>query len=308
MSSVVCTLFEGHYHHGLAAFANSLYRHGFRGNVWAGYRGSLPPWARGVTERDGTQCFEAAQGLTIRFVKVETQRHLTNYKADFMIDMRRSYFPQAGSIFYFDPDIVLKADWQFFEQWAGCGVALCEDLNSPMHSTHPVRTMWRRFYQPHGFGVTRDLDVYVNGGFVGVTAANWAFIETWKRLMELMEPEVDGLSDWSLKDRSYLFNKTDQDALNMSAMFSDCPVSIVGKEGMDLISGGYLLSHALGSPKPWSKQFVREALRGYPPTQADHSFWQHTTSPIDIFPQGVRRWKRLDLLIACGICRFYARP
>ena len=307
MSSAVCTLFEGNYHFGLAAFANSLHRHGFRGDVWAGYRGALPPWVGNVTERDGIQSFEAVEGLRLRFLKVDTQRHLTNYKAAFMIDLRRNYLPDAGRIFYFDPDIVLKADWQFIEQWADCGVALCEDVNSPMHSSHPIRMQWRRFYAPHGFAVARDLDVYVNGGFVGVSQSDWEFVVTWNRLLALMESETSGLSKLGISDRSYLFHKPDQDALNMAAMFSDRPVSIVGREGMDFISGGYLLSHALGTSKPWRKSFIRHAMRGYPPTMADHSFMQNTISPIALFGPALRRWKKLDLLIGCALGRFYAR-
>lgn len=308
MTSTACTLYEGHYHYGVAALTNSLFRKGFRGTVWVGYRGSLPPWAQNATERDGTQHLEVVSGLTLRFLKVETKRHLTNYKADFMIDLRRNYCPDAEGIFYFDPDIVLKFDWPFFEEWADSGVALCEDVNSPMHSTHPLRMKWRRFYTPHGFEVTRDMDVYVNAGFVGVSREHWGFVEVWKRLLDLMAPETNGLSELGVSDRGYLFHKPDQDGLNIAAMFSHSPVSIVGREGMDFIPGGYLMSHALGAPKPWRKAFVREALRGYPPSQADHSFSQHTTSPINLFSPAVRRWKKLDLLVACGLGRFYARP
>ena len=307
MSSVVCTLFEGHYHHGLAALANSLYHHGFRGEIWAGYRGQTPPWASRIVERDGTQCFEAINGLTVRFLKVETKRHLTNYKAEFMSDLRRNHLPDADTIFYCDPDIVLKTGWTFFPQWAEGGIALCEDVNSPMHSTHPMRMMWHRFFQPHGFSVARELDTYVNAGFVGVTRQHWGFVETWKRLLNLMDAETNGLSELGVKDRAYMFHKPDQDALNIAAMYATEPVSVVGKDGMDFVHGGFLMSHALGTPKPWRKAFVREALRGYPPALSDHCFWQYTTHPIDIFTAGARHRKKLDLTSACGIARFYAR-
>lgn len=308
MSSLVCTLFEGHYHHGVAALANSLHQHGYRGEIWAGYRGAIPPWATQLSENNGVKCFRAAEGLTIQFLPVETGRHLTNYKPDFMAELRRVHRPDAGAMFYCDPDIVVKTGWQFFEQWAEGGVALCEDVNSPMHSTHPMRKMWHRFYQPHGFAPARDLDVYINAGFVGVSRANWGFIELWKRLLDLMAAETKGLAELGVKDRAYPFHKPDQDALNIAAMYSAEPPSIVGKDGMDFTHGGFLLSHALGTPKPWNKSFITEALRGYPPAQADHYFWQHTTSPIDLFAPSTRSWKKLDLSIACAIGRFYARP
>ena len=307
MSSVVCTLFEGHYHHGLAALANSLYHHGFRGEIWAGHRGQPPPWARNLVERDGTHAFQAAEGMTIRFLKVETTRHLTNYKAKFMCDLREHHRPDAGRFFYCDPDLVLKTGWNFFEQWTDAGIALCEDVNSPMHSTHPMRKMWHRFYQPHGFSTAQELDLYVNAGFVGVSRDHWGFVETWKRLLDFLDTETDGLAELGVKDRAYPFHKPDQDALNAAAMYAAQPLSIVGKDGMDFIHGGFLMSHALGTPKPWTKAFTREALRGHPPALADHCFWQHTTSPIDIFSPEERRWKTLDLSLACGIARFYAR-
>ena len=276
VSSAVCTLFEGDFHHGLAALANSLYRSGFRGTIWAGYRGGLPPWVRDVKGKDGDQSFEAAEGLTIRFLKVETQRHFTNYKPEFMSYLRQNHATDVNIVFYFDPDIVLKAEWKFIEQWADCGVALCEDINSPMHATHPIRLRWSRFCAPHGFIVAREMDVYLNAGFVGVSQINWEFVEIWRRLLAAMESDASGLSKLGISDRSHLFHKPDQDALNMAAMFSSMPVSIVGREGMDFIPGGYLLSHALGTSKPWRKSFIRESLRGYPPTMADHSFMQNT--------------------------------
>ena len=307
MSSVVCTLFEGHYDKGVAALANSLYRHGFRGALWIGHRGPLPSWAQPLQERDGSQFFEPASGLRLHFQKVETKRHLTNYKPDFIAGLRRLHFPEADQIYYFDPDIVVKTGWEFFEKWTAAGVALCEDVNSPMHSTHPIRTMWHRFFEPQGFAIARELDVYVNAGFVGVSRENWDFIELWQRLLSLMESETNGLSELGVKDRAYPFHKPDQDALNAAAMYAARAVSIAGKDAMDFIHGGFLMSHALGNPKPWRKAFIRETLRGYPPAQADHNFWQHTEQPINIFTEGERRRKKLELAIASGLGRFYAR-
>jgi hypothetical protein len=44
----VFTLYEGSYHKGVAALANSLIRAGFAGPFFAGYRDSIPDWARRI--------------------------------------------------------------------------------------------------------------------------------------------------------------------------------------------------------------------------------------------------------------------
>ena len=42
----------------------------------------------------------------------------------------------AEAIYYLDPDIVVTAPWSTFDNWTGCGVALCEDVNSPLLKYH----------------------------------------------------------------------------------------------------------------------------------------------------------------------------
>ena len=102
---VVTTLFEGEYHRGAAALINSLSAHGYRGQVWCGIRGEPPPWfdATGDTMR-------LPSGLSVRIVPIQTEMHFANYKPYFLETVAEAE-PSAKVLIYFDPDIVLKCEW-----------------------------------------------------------------------------------------------------------------------------------------------------------------------------------------------------
>jgi hypothetical protein len=300
MKVAVCTLFEGHYHFGVAALVNSAHAHGFRGTVWAGYRGALPPWAGSGSE------LKVADGLVIRFVPLTTDAHLTNYKATFMLHILEQLDPEAGGVCYFDPDIVVAGRWSFYEEWLQGGVALCEDSNSPMSETHPIRIAWRKFGAARGLTLQPRGEAYVNGGFAGVAREHLPFLRTWNRVLELMREELGTAENfnWTDKDRTYPFYRNDQDALNIAVEADATPVSIVGQEGMGFGRGGYIMYHSLGAPKPWRKHFVWEALKGWPPTAADKGFLAAVEGPIAPYSAGELPAKRASAWLAGLICRF----
>lgn len=69
--------------------------------------------------------------------------------------------------------------------------------------------------------------------------------------------------------------------------------------------GGYIMSHAIGSSKPWNKQFVRMILlRAVAPGRADKEFFQHVGFPIRLYPFVVLLLKRFLLLTARFLGRF----
>lgn len=327
MKSAICTLFEGDYHYGVGALTNSLYHHGFRGIVWAGYREKLPTWAKTIKDYEKYQEYVVAKGCAIHFVKLDTNYHLTNYKPKFMLSLWKEFCPETEALFYFDPDIVIKCRWSYFEEWATYGVALCEDINSPVPDNHPLRMAWRKFFEPYGFVFNRQTDIYVNGGFIGVTNTRESFLQNWSKIQEIMAPEVGGLQNANIGlqkanladltekkcpqfaevGRTFLFDKTDQDAMNISLMTTSCAVSLMGKEGMDIISGGFTMSHAVGSVKPWRKQMFLSSLRtGKRPSLADKGYWQNTQIPIKLYSAYELFWKKFDLLFATIVARIFS--
>lgn len=307
MNTVIVTLFEGDYHLGAGALLNSLSAVGFAGVVVCGHRGPVPPWAPAAAQLAGIQ---------VEFVALATSAHLTNYKPEFMQHVWTALHPGADQLFYFDPDIVVKARWSFFAEWAGYGVALVEDVNSPVPESHPRRAAWRRCLAARGQRVRRETALYVNGGFIGVSSAQRGFLAAWQAAMTLVSDEIGGLArsmfsfdaaHGDMASPAYPFNKTDQDALNIAVMTAAEPVSIMGAEGMDFIPGGWTMAHALGSEKPWRKNFIRAALAGRGPTPADRPFWAHAAGPLPLFSPRLLAQRRASLAIAGFIGRFYRR-
>src|ERR1035441_3231334 len=97
----VCTLWEKDYHKGVATLVNSLVRVGYRGCVWTGYHGDLPPWsARGNYEGDVYKC-PAGPDVVVAFVKVETGLHFAQYKPSWLLRVLEEFEPTAEGIFYF---------------------------------------------------------------------------------------------------------------------------------------------------------------------------------------------------------------
>jgi hypothetical protein len=307
MKSVVCTLFEGHYHYGVGALANSLYAQGFRGTIYVGYRGSLPPWVGNVSANCKPTEYTPLEGLTLQFVSLTTKVHLTNFKPDFMLSLWQERCPDADALFYFDPDIVIRCRWQFFEEWVQGGVGLCEDVNSPMPSSHPIRNAWREYYKQFGRKLDNPLGIYINGGFIGVKSEQRSFLQEWYQIQQEMSPAAENMMDWSIQDRTFKFCKTDQDALNIAAMATEVPLSVIGQDGMDFQygGGGYVMSHAIGGGKPWRKKMLVHAiLKASGPSRADRAFYSFAQHPIRLFSPGSLLLRKLDLKLAAAIGRY----
>ena len=298
MTAAIGTLFEGDFHLGAAALINSLHAAGFDGQVICGYRGVPPPWAEAAAAL-------ARPAVTLR--PAQTQTHLTNYKPEFLETCWNEDARGADTLYYFDPDVVVKAPWPTLTRWAADGVALCEDVNNYLPVRHPYRLAWADFFERHGVAPVRALERYYNAGFIGIRDAHRALLASWRQVLELAERELGPLDRIKVGAPYALWHTPDQDALNMALLLHDFPINGAGPEAMDFRPGGHLLSHAIGGGKPWRGGFLRDALRGHPPSMAQKSFFQFLDGPLPVLPPVLARQRRRELAVAAAIGRFYRR-
>jgi hypothetical protein len=319
MKSVICTLFEGQYHYGVASLSNSLYNQGFRGVIYVGYRGSLPDWAlKGKKETinhwQEAITLDPADGLKLVFLSLSTKYSLTNYKPDFMLELWNGPAANAEALFYFDPDIVVSDSWICFEEWVNCGVAVCEDINSPLQKYHPRRVGWRNYFA--NFDLKFKNETYVNGGFVGLLKKDISFLRLWVQLQEKMGDAIGGLENSIFSSGSAktallqmkgftIFDKSDQDALNATIEVFDGIISYIGKEGMGFEDGHTTMYHALGRDKPWQRNNLSKAFQGRPPRFLDVVYWANKNYPIMAHSDWEIRRKKAAITIGKLIGRFY---
>lgn len=313
-NSVVCTLFEGKYHYGVAALINSLYKNGFEGTFYIGYRGALPAWANAAKHNSkiywpGNLCLDIAAGITLVFIPITTSYHFTNYKPDFMLQLLNTVAKDADAIFYFDPDIVIKCEWKFFKKWVSYGVAVVhENLYNDLPSTHPFRKVWAEIAERNNNKIVRQLHAYISGGFCAVKTTQIKFLESWSAFLKIGETQYQvDLSKFNGYGRLDPFCYPDQDALNIALSCYEGEICEMGPDAMDFTPGGFIMSHAVGHPKPWNKNFMLHVLKANPPSRPEKEFWKNVQYPIAVFSSGMIRFKLLSLHAAAFIGRFYNR-
>lgn len=306
--AAVCTLFEGDFHLGLAAFLNSLVHVGFAGTVWAGYRGALPPWLNQLPRASAdADEYWVADRVRVVFMKLNTGIHLTNYKPEFMLSLLANEARDYKYLWYFDPDIFVCADWSFFTDWQSNGIALCQEIvNNILPPDAPRRMSWIRVAASIGFKDPRPLDHYYNGGLAGVPREHTEFLQDWKRLIELAGSKYCDLKNMSHGSGELPFCCCDQDALNMAAMYSRHPLSTLGPQGMGFIRGNVIMYHTVGD-KPWKGSLLLNALKGMPPSDGFKYYFTQVASPIRPYSRGRLVAKKLACRIAAFIGRFYRR-
>jgi hypothetical protein len=307
-STAICTLFEGKYHLGLAAFLNSLVRAGYAGTVWAGYRGALPPWLNQLKRASGDADEYWIEGrVRLAFLKLDTKLHFTNYKPDFMLSLLANQARGCDYLWYFDPDIFVTAKWPFFAEWQRFGIALCQEIaDNIFPADNPLRQQWVEHASRIGLADPRPVNCYYNAGLVGVPAASTGFLESWKSLITMVGSTGYDLKNLAERNREHAFHISDQDALNIAVMYTKFPLTTLGPQGMGFILGGIMMYHAVGH-KPWNGSLLLRALKGLPPTGAAKFYFALAGSPIRVYSPLHLRAKRLACAVAALIGRFYSR-
>jgi hypothetical protein len=306
---VVCTLFEGDYHLGVAVLINSIVRGGYRGLFWVGYRGELPPWLDQLAQLDPREggLWQVGEAL-LGFEKLDESCHFTHFKPDFMTSILDRGIA-TNSIWYFDPDITVRCPWEFYERWVKHGVCLCQEITmGTMPSNHPIRLEWAELALKAGWGEpTHPQERYYNGGFVGLSREHKDFLKLWTAANRLASSAGVDHGQFQTGSRANTFQYADQDALNITTMYTAEPLSTVGPEGMGFVDGGFTMYHTVGRLKPWRKNFLRSALAGIPPWNGDKHFLECAEGPIQAFSAGRLKRLRRSARWATLAGRFFSR-
>lgn len=304
-----CALYDGDYHIGAAVLANSMIASGFAGTLWIGHRGEPPAWATPLVDHGKWRSYAATGDVELRFVPIDhATLHTAWAKPHFMLRILDELDPGIDAVVYFDVDIVTISPWSFFQDWLENGVGLCTDIGFPMMAaSHPFRRHWRALAKDAVGRDCRPLDLYFNSGFAAVPRAHRDFLEVWRAVTDLYAGRhPDAPRALRIEAREHPFFSTDQDFMNVAAMASDVPLSILGQEGMEFLDTSYGMSHSAQAPKPWHASYLLRALDGSTPGRHQR-WWKHADGPIRAFSSGRLMWARISLRLAAMVGRFYRR-
>jgi hypothetical protein len=303
---VVCTLYEGDFHLGVATLINSIVQGGFKGLFWVGHRGVLPPWVEQLSRLENG-LFRVGDA-TLGFETIKSSRHFGQYKPQFM----RSIIDRGiarGYLWYSDPDITVRCPWSFVERWIRFGVCVCQDTHTTMMaSNHPIRREWITLAHNAGWGEPiHRRERYFNSGYVGLAIEHSAFLDVWIDSVLLANSAGVQQDQFQKGARSQTFYTVDQDTLNIASMYAQVPFTTIGPEGMGWVPGGFTMYHSVGHLKPWRKKFLRAALHGNPPSNGDKHFLQCAAGPIHPYTPWQLKRRRWQAKLAALIGRFYRR-
>jgi hypothetical protein len=304
MGSVVATLFEGDHHWGVGSLVNSLCKAGFEGDICVGHKGDLPPWCH--SDAKTPEGWAVTPKVRLKLLKVDVEIHIARYKPTFL----KALFDEDESVervFYFDTDIVVKGHWEFFESWAAGGLAMVAHRFGLSHY-HPHRRAWAQLGVQLGWQEVNRLEDYINSGFLGISRERESALDRWSEAINAVGNSGVDLARFQVLPSTHPWKLTDQAALNLVAMTTPYPLSIMDGSAMDFLPFGYLMSHAAGKGKPWRFRFIGSTLKGFPPNKAVYEWSAHIEHPMKLY-SSFRVWRIRATLKACSlVSRFYRHP
>ncbi|WP_116126097.1 hypothetical protein [Lewinella sp. IMCC34183] len=301
---ILTTLAEREYFLGLSALLNSAVHFGtYVDKVIVGYREGLPGWLPALTPSKFGKTFHTPSGLEVEFVELDGSLHMVHEKPKWFLHVTEVLAPDATEYFFFDSDIIINMRMSFYGEWVQEGVAICGDINYPFSRHHPIRQKWAALARAAGRPVVNELDEYYNSGFLGWTQETKGFIQDWNDAFAILAPHSGSMNEFRVNDRTAVVLSTNQDSLNLAAMITEHPISLIGPEAMGFEYGMRLMHHPIGS-KPWSRKFVSEFFRGRPPREADLIFWDYVNGS-ELQPMTSGKAKNMHRL--CRGLRFGSR-
>ncbi len=301
---IMTTLAEREYFLGLAALLNSMVHFGtYVDKVIVGYRDGLPDWLPPLTPSRFGQSFTTQSGLEVELVELNGSLHMVHEKPKWFLHVTEVLAPDATEYFFFDSDIVINNRMAFYGEWVEEGVAICGDVNFIFDRRHPIRKKWARIAREGGREIVNELDEYYNSGFLGWTQETKGFIQDWNDAFALLTPYSGNMHQFRVFDRSAIVLSTNQDSLNLAAMITQEPISLLGPDSMGFAYGLRLMHHPIG-PKPWTRKFGTEFLNGKPPRESDLIFWEYVNGS-QLSPLADSKVKYMQRL--CKLLRFGAR-
>jgi hypothetical protein len=295
----VCTLWEADSYKGVGTLVNSLVLAGYRGRIWAGYRGKLPDWGPLSEFAGGQTILPVIDGVEVVFIKLDTSAPLTQYQPTFVLKVLSELDNDAEGVYYFDPAIFTLARWDFFEKWLKFGLAVCEDCKYQIHPNHPMVRAWQDSLSPVDNANWRPPRAYLSNCLVGVQREWISFIRIWQELMN-----ANG-ENHGLQQKYEPGHNADWDALTIATGLSPVPISWVGNDGLGLGRGEWLTLYARS--KPWKRRVIFELLtKGRRPDLADRLYWSMAAVPIPVENADHIVNQQRALRVAAALGRFYS--
>jgi hypothetical protein len=137
---------------------------------------------------------------------------------------------------------------------------------------------------------------------VGLSATHVSFLHLWKSLLDHAGETGCDLKQFQPRNREMPFFASNQDALNMAAMYTEYPLTVGGPKAMGFNPGKTAMYHTVGP-----KRFSSDEDNRRRSASAIKFFFTQIASPIRVYSPIRMRAKQLECKLAAFIGRFYRR-